>query len=193
MTSRPTTGSICERQTRSSRRSRPCATVLRAHATAYRDQPSWSGIQADRGSRENMAAHQRPRTDHAIAGRHCLQGRRTGARRSARSAETRRLTPLFINRSYTRLDRISPDPYSPVLPARCDASIGVVSDRPSAHSCDLSIGVASTHRGRCDSSFAARRRADGRKAEHSSLSTTAARTTAKAEVLESAAGLGSAS
>ncbi|WP_206753078.1 hypothetical protein, partial [Paraburkholderia madseniana] len=42
-----------------------------------------------------------------VAGRHCLQGRRTGARRSTRSAETRRLTSPVINRSYTRLDRIS--------------------------------------------------------------------------------------
>jgi transposase-like protein len=50
-----------------------------------------SGIQADRGSREKLAPHQRPRTDQAVAGGHCLQGRRTGARRSTGSAETRRL------------------------------------------------------------------------------------------------------
>jgi transposase-like protein len=36
-------------------------------------------------------AHQRPRTDQAVAGGHCLQGRRTGARRSTGSAQTRRL------------------------------------------------------------------------------------------------------
>ncbi|AJX01057.1 transposase, Mutator family protein [Burkholderia gladioli] len=37
--------------------------------------PTFLGLafKADRGSRENMAAHQRPRTDHAVAGRHAFK------------------------------------------------------------------------------------------------------------------------
>jgi hypothetical protein len=34
-----------------------------------------SGIQTDRGSRENVAPHQRPRKDQTVARGHCLQGR----------------------------------------------------------------------------------------------------------------------
>jgi transposase-like protein len=55
-------------------------------------------IQADRRSRENLAPYQRPGKDRAVARGRCLQGRRTGARRSADSAEIRRLKSIAIKK-----------------------------------------------------------------------------------------------
>jgi hypothetical protein len=64
-----------------------------------------SGIQADRGSRENLAPHQRPGTDQAVVGGHCLKDS-VPVQDDRLDQQTRRLKSP-PERPYTPLDHIS--------------------------------------------------------------------------------------
>ena len=66
-----------------------------------------AGVHADRGSGKTLAQHTRRRQNRTVVERHGLQGRCTGAGRSAGSAESRRLTHHAPDQPYTRFDFIS--------------------------------------------------------------------------------------
>lgn len=85
------------------------ATSMTTKAQWYKGEGAipWPGLQADRGSRENMAPHQRCRAHRTALEGRTLQGRCPGARQSAGSAETRRLTTGHDQPSYTKFDNTS--------------------------------------------------------------------------------------